>query len=538
MTHSDPGRSGQMAFDGYDIASWLVDLAQRRGAHPFLIWSPFEGEPNVLSYSEFLERVRHLAGGLQRAGVGVGDRVLVHLDNCPETLLVRFACAWIGAVCVATNSGASSDELSFFAESSAATCAITQERFLSLVNTACPLMRWIAVTDAAGMEQSESRYKAFSELYGEPADLRPADPCAEASVLYTTGSTARPKGVVWTHANVLWGARLNAQQQGLSPEDVHLLFLPLFHVVGLSWAFFSTMWVGGTVVLQPRFSKSRFWPVAQMYRATVSSHVNFTTTVLAQQTVPQHFFRTWVTARYDRTQEQKFGVSMVAGWGMTELVTQVVVASPYAPTVHGGIGRPSLGYVVRIENDMRVLVRSGEAGHLVVRGVPGLSIFKCYEGDPGSTETAFDEDGFFMTGDRVRLFEDGSISFEDRLKDVIKVGGENVSALEVEQFIAKLPGVREVAVVARPHSVYGETVVAFVVPADRNSTHSLPTSVAAACAGGLARFKVPAAIRVIDELPRIGVGKVAKTTLREIAKADVGDAMPQGIRIPTSALDA
>ncbi|MGO4327141.1 class I adenylate-forming enzyme family protein [Cupriavidus sp. 2TAF22] len=527
-----PGMDLANPYEGCDIASWLVELARRRGAHPFLVWEPMDAEGRTYTYEAFLDLVRKLAGGLASRGVKPGDRVIVHMENCPETILMRFACAWSGAVCVATNPLAAGPEVAYFAQSSGAVCAVTQPKFADMFAEHCPGLSWIAVVDE-GPADSHSRAETdrmvpFSSLIGEPLPQRIADPLAPASVMFTTGSTSRPKGVMWTHANVLWAAEANCRQQEIREDDIHLLFLPLFHVVGLSWCFFSTMWAGGTIVLQPGFSRSRYWPVAMKHRATVGSHVHFTLAALRAEPVPDHAFRRWVTSTHDRAAMAHYGVDMVAGWGMTEVLIQVLVSRPEQGALTGGIGRPSLFCGVKVVDDNGSPVRPGEAGNLLVKGVRGLSIFREYDGDVAATDASFDDQGFLITGDRVRLKEEGWFEFTDRVKDVIKVRGENVSAAEVEAVILKVPGVREVAVVGKASEMQGEYVVAFVGQAaglSDDQAQALPGTILEHCSRNIARFKIPKEIHVVAKLPRIGIGKLAKATLREwAASGGVGQA--------------
>jgi len=509
---------------GYDIASWLVELARRRGEHPFLVWEPFDGASRTYTYRGFLDTIRRLAGGLAQRGVKPGDRVIVHMENCPETILMRFACAWAGAVCVATNPLSAGPELEYFAQATGAVCAVTQPKFARLLATHCPGLSWVAVVDDVpvdpAQEQAVATMVPFCALLGDALAQRPADPSAPASVMFTTGSTSRAKGVVWTHANVLWAAEVNARQQGIREDDTHVLFLPLFHVFGLSWCVFSTMWAGGTIVLQPGFSRSRYWPVAMKHNATIGSHVHFTLAALRSEPVPAHAFRRWVTSTHDHAAEAHYKVGMVAGWGMTEVLTQVVVSNPEQGPLTGGIGRPSLYYDVKVVDDDGRQVSPGEAGHLLVKGRRGLSVFSEYDGDSAATEGAFDSEGYLKTGDRVRLHEDGWYAFTDRAKDVIKVRGENVSAAEVEAAILKVLGVREAAVVGKPCELQGETVVAFIGHSSDLSdqqVEALRETIREHCERNLSRFKIPAEIHVVAKLPRIGIGKLAKATLREWA---------------------
>jgi len=512
-------------FAGYDIAALIEDRARQRGSHPMLVWAPVEGPGEAWTYARFADEVARIAGGLAARGVRPGDRVLAHLENCPEMLLVRFACAWLGAVCVATNAMAAGPELAYFAETSNAVAAVTHPKFRGLLAAHAPGLKWIAVTSTdAGTPPASGTAPApsdtFGTLLGAPVPRRAPDPDASASIMYTTGTTGRPKGVVWTHANVLWGARLGAIQQGIRADDVVQNFLPMFHVVGFSWTFLPALWAGATVVLQPRFSASRFWPVALEHRATVTTQVLFTLNVLAQSPVPAHHFRQWGVARHDATAQALFGVPcLLPAWGMTEMVAQPIVGDPAAPPRPLSLGRPSPAYAIHILDDDGRPVRPGEVGHLLVGGRRGLSIFAGYDGDADDDDAAaFDDHGRFRTGDRVRLHDDGSIQFADRTKDIIKVGGEGVSAGEIEAVVARVPGVREVAVVAKPDSSYGEVVAAFVILAPDVASDRLPEiadQIRAHCQAALAKFKVPRDIIVVPDFPRVGFGKVAKSQLRD-----------------------
>ncbi len=240
-------------FAGVDVP-WLVDLrARTRRDHPFLIWEPFEGPGETLSYGAFRHRVGRLAAGLARRGLKPGDFLLVHLDNCLETILAWYAAAMLGAVAVTTNTRSSAEELSYFAEHCGAAAAITQPAYAELVNAACRHIQWLAVTahDAGAPPpagRGPDRASAFDRLLAEEEHFprRAPEPMAPVGVQYTSGTTARPKGVVWTHANALWGAKVNAAHEDLRPEDVHLVYLPLFHTNAQAYSVLATLWAGGS----------------------------------------------------------------------------------------------------------------------------------------------------------------------------------------------------------------------------------------------------------------------------------------------------
>jgi crotonobetaine/carnitine-CoA ligase len=466
--------------------------------------------------------------------VGAGDRVLVLLENCPEALLVFFACAWRGAQCVPVNAASTAAELTYVVDKTQAAGIVTQPALLPVARAACG-RAWLVVTEtdagrppAASVEADAVQTQAFASLLAEPLPPAEVDPSTPAAVLFTSGTTARPKGVVWTHANVLWGAKMGALQEGLRATDVHLVFLPLFHVVALTWSVLPTMWAGGSLVLQPRFSASRFWDTALAHRCTWSSMVPFCTAVLATLPVPAaHSFRMWGHAVYAPDHETLFRVRLLGWWGMTELVTHGIVGDPALPQSALTIGRPSVAYPVRVLDASGAPSRVGETGELRIRGEPGVSIFLEYLGDPQATRAAFDEDGFFRTGDRVVVQEDGAIRFVDRAKDVIKVGGENVAAPEVERVIAGVEGVQEVAVVAGPDPILGEVPVAFVTLRDAACGHAaLADEVLDRCRRELAGFKVPREVVIIDAFPRVSIGKISKAELRRRLQAGSGGESP------------
>jgi crotonobetaine/carnitine-CoA ligase len=231
-----PGVVGPFA--GMDVP-WLLRMrAQTRREHPFLIWSPFDAPARIWSYGEFHERVGALAAGLKTRGVRPGEFVLIHLDNCVEAMLAWFACAELGAIAVTTNTRSAPAEMEYFAGHCGAIAAITQPCYAEMVSTHCRNLRWLAVIShdaGAAPAQSAPRSDAFESLFADSADRprRATDPLAPCSVQYTSGTTSRPKAVLWTHANALWGAKVNAAHQDLHAGDVHQTYLPLFHTNAL-----------------------------------------------------------------------------------------------------------------------------------------------------------------------------------------------------------------------------------------------------------------------------------------------------------------
>jgi carnitine-CoA ligase len=485
-----------------DIASLLDRLARTRSTHPALHWVPFDGPGRSWTYGELVDDIFRLATELQRRGVSVGDRVVILGDNSPDVVRAWAAVPLLGAIAVSLNARSTVDELRWYGSHAAPVGAIVQRERASDVGSAMPDLRWL-VDDV-------------DAVVARDADVRRPviDPEWPASVLYTSGTTSRPKAVVWTHANCRWAGAVGAAHQSLRPSDVNLIHLPLFHTNALSYSLLSTWHAGATVVLQPRFSASRFWDVSVRYRCTWTSIVTFVERALSSHPSPdRHAYRGMGHSRCTPVGAGPGGVGTVGWYGMTETVSHPIIGGP--ADHEGSMGRPASEYDVAVLSDDGMPVGPGESGSLLVRGVPGVSMFAGYLGDDAATAAAYTDDGWFRTGDRVRLDEEGTLTFVERDKDVLKVGGENVGAPEIERVLLSVPGVRDAAVVGRPDPMLGDVPVAFVVVEDGPA---VVAAMEAACEASLPPFKRPREIRVVAKLPRATLGKVAKAQLRDWAQ--------------------
>ncbi|GAA5148206.1 ATP-dependent acyl-CoA ligase [Pseudonocardia eucalypti] len=509
-------------FNGMGVWRLMTTRAGVGGDRPFVTWQPFDAPARTWTYRELAREAASVAAGLARRGVRPGDRVLIHLENSPEFLFSWFACAALGAVAVTTNTRSAPDELAYYAEHCGAVAAITQPRFAELVAKAAPGLRFIACTDHDSGVPADSGEDPFAGLAGNPDDLvaAPSDPLAPVSVQYTSGTTSRPKGVLWTHANALWAARTNAAHETLRPEDCHLTYLPLFHTNALAYSTLATLWTGGRMVLVPKWSTSRFWDVSLRHGCTWLSLMGLTQRFILGSEVPAgHRYRLFGGPVCDLDSDARYGVKTLGWWGMTETLATVVVGDPYWPSRPLSMGRPAPEYGVRVLRADRTPVEPEETGQLEVHGIRGLSLFAEYLDNPEATAESFTEDGWFRTGDLVTWHGDGHLSFADRDKDMLRVGAENVSAAEVERVILQVPGVVEAAVVARPDDKLDEVPIAFVT-ASGADPDGIAELVGAACRRMLADFKVPRAVHVVRELPRSTLSKIDKKELRSVAAED------------------
>ena len=499
-----------LSIGGQSVAALFADWAERTPDKTFLIWAPFDGKPQTFSYAEFWTLSGQVAAGLAVRGAGAGDRILIHMENAPEFLLTWLACARLGAVAVTTNTKCTADEITYFLIKSRATGVVTHAAYLPVfAKMATP---FFLLADAGG----DGRAFADAVATGAPDRSPAVGPLDEFSIQFTSGTTSRPKGVVWTQANAVWGAWTTARNLGIRHDDICQVVLPLFHTNAQVYSLLSTLWVGATLVLQPRFSASHFWRAAVEHGSTWASLIPFCVKAALTQPIPSdHRFRLWVPAvALPDLVDGPLGIRTVGLWGMTETVTPSIIGDPERPAPLMCIGRPAPGYDIQVRGADGVSVGPGGEGRLYVGGIPGVTLFKEYLDDPAATATSFDAAGWFDTGDRVRIAENGDMFFLDREKDMLKVGGENVAASEVEAVILATGLVSEVAVVGQRHFMLDEVPVAFVIPVD-GAPEDLDKKLIAACREKLAEFKVVRAVHRVDALPRSTLEKVAKGVLRD-----------------------
>jgi len=511
---------------GQDIPHLLEHWAERKPDHPVLVWSPRDGASRHWTYRELLTDVRRLAAGLATRGIAKGDKVLVHAENCPELVLSWLACATLGAVAVTTNTKSVGAEISYFAEHTGAVAAITQPQYAAIVAEAAPGLKWIAVTaDNSGeppaAEEAGHGFEPFAALFADAADWRPrpAEPLLPFGIMFTSGTTSRPKAVVHTHANAVWASRTGPRNIDLTTDDVYVIFLPFFHVNAQSWSFFSVLGVGATAVLMPKWSQSRFWPVVVEHGVTHTSVMPFVVPSLLSPDKPaEHSLRVGVFGLIVPELERASGISIYAAYGMTETVTHAISGKPSEQLPARSMGRVTPGYEIAVvDKETGELCADGRTGELWLRATRGIQLFLEYYDNPEANAKAF-EDGWFKTGDMVRMGEGGNVFYQERDRDLLKVGGENVSSREVEDLVLTHPAVAQVAVVGKRHEFLDEVPVAFVIPTPGDHDEAaVEAEIIAMCRASLAGFKVPRAVYFVDAFPLGTLDKILKNRLREMA---------------------
>jgi crotonobetaine/carnitine-CoA ligase len=522
----DEAQQRQAAFHyaGLDIARFLEQRAAQRGSDPFLIWDSRGGEERRWSYAEFRHEVLCVAAGLAARGIAKGDRVLIHAENCPEMVIAWYACAVVGAIAVTTNAGSVAGELAYFAAQAGVRAAITQPRFARLVAENAGRLDWLAVTADNSGEPPQSDAHP-----GEPFDAlrldaaraprRTPEPLLAAGIIYTSGTTSRPKAVVHTHANFLWAGRIGPLVLEFGARDVHYAHMPFFHTNAQLWSTATALGAGGSVLLVPRVSVSRFWEDVVKHGVTHMSLMPLIERGVADLPVPEgQRFKVVQGGVPPRAFAARVGARAVAAYGMSETVIHTIHAHSASAWEGMTIGRPSPGYEVKlVDAESGRDAAPGEPGECLIRGVRGVQLFLEYFDNAEANAKAFTADGWFRTGDIMRIGDDGSFYYLDRDKDRLKVGGENVSASEVERVVLQVAAVAEVAVVAKPDRTLGSVPVAFVLRRPgAEQEESVRAAILARCEAELAKFKRPREVRFVDDFPRATLNKIAKAKLREL----------------------
>ena len=473
------------------------------------------GDGRSYSYRDVDQGSARLARFLTDLGVSAGDRVSVQVEKSPEMLMLYLACLRAGLVFHPLNMAYTAGELDYFlhnAEPSVVICDPAHEAAIKQIADAAGT-RFIFTLDGDG------NGSLFARSADTPADFgivaRAADDLA--ALLYSSGTTGVPKGIMLTHANLLRNTEALVEAWGFTKDDRLLHALPIFHVHGLFVAIGCVLLSGASMRWLPAYNARKV--MAFLPECTVLMGVpTYYTRLLALASFTSKTasnVRLFISGSAPLLEEtfiefeSRTGHRILERYGMTE--TNMNTSNPLnGERKPGTVGPPLPGVEVRITDDDGNVLPVGEIGNLQVRGP---NVFIGYWKMPDKTAEDFTADGFFNTGDKGRIDEDGYVSIVGRAKDMVITGGLNVYPKEIELFIDDLPEVSESAVIGVPHADFGEGVVAVVVPESISDVSE--SDIVEACRKDLANFKVPKRVVFVDELPRNTMAKVQKNVLRE-----------------------
>ncbi|MEO8692612.1 MAG: AMP-binding protein [Acidimicrobiales bacterium] len=496
--------------DAISFARVWQHAVAARADQTFLIFESSSGHCAEWTYAEFDSAVARVAHALHDDGVGEGSAVHLALTNSPSFVAVWLACAQLGAWMVPSDPMAKAPELAGHISRTAPVVGVCSVERASVYRSAAPeSLRVIEV------HEDDVDLAPFGNVEYADWPLPALDD--RLAVMFTSGTTGVPKGVVVTQANYAFAGMVMARAAGLQAHHRQLVVLPLFHANAQYYSFASAIWAGASVALMHTFSASQFCAQATRHRATHASLFAAPMRMIlarhhGEGTKLEHcWYAMNVSDDQHATLTDLLGCRPRQLYGMTETIPAVLTDAVAHP-VPSSMGFVSPHCEVDVHNGDGRSVGPGELGEVVVRGDRGVTIFDGYLDMPEVTRDSF-RDGWFLTGDRARRDGEGRHYFDGRHSEVLKVAGENVSTVEVELVLAQHPKVFEAAVVGQPDAVRDEVPVAFVVardPADPPTVDELLLW----CAARLGKAKQPRSITLLPELPRTSVGKIRKFLLR------------------------
>ncbi len=499
----------------YSLAATILKRADLDPGNTAIIF-----EERETSYGELVGRVRRLAGVLRAGGVCAGDRVGYLGVNHPAFLETLLATTALGAIFVPLNFRLTGTELEFIINDAGVHTLVADDALRPVIE---PVRGALCCRRYLAAEHADDGWEHLEALIGD------AEPCPGhvavgvhdvAVIMYTSGTTGRPKGAMLTHGNLIWNNVGAAFALGIEIDDITLTAAPLFHIGGLNVTTLVAMQAGATVVLHRAFDPAKALADIERYRCTTMFGAPAMFLFMAQQ--PQFAdtdlssLRSLVVgaAPVPKSLLEVYGargVNLDQGYGLTETSPLVsFLKSQYTASKLGSAGKPGLFGEVRIADAENRPVAPGEVGEILYRGP---NVMKGYWNRPEATAEAIDEDGWFHTGDAGYLDEDGFLFISDRVKDMVISGGENVYPAEVEGVLYEHAAIAEVAIIGLPDEKWGEAVTAVVA---LNEGESLTLEELREFADGrLARYKLPLRLHVVDALPRNPAGKVLKFELRQ-----------------------
>jgi long-chain acyl-CoA synthetase len=438
------------------------------------------------------------------------------MPNGVEYIIAYFACWELGALAGPINSLLKARETAYVISNSEAKALLVNSSFIPTIDSVrqeLPQLSNIIVFDREADATQDVTLKD-----SQPIEIQPDD---EAIIIYTSGTTGKPKGCLLTHRNVIANARQISEWLGFGPEDRLLTVMPLFHMNAVSVTTMSALYAGGSTVVSPKFSASRFWQLVSDYQITSFGSVATMLSMLlttypegvpADLKTKQLRFAMCgsapVPAETIKRFEEMFGCLVVEGYGLSESTCRSTFNPPDQRRRAGSCGLP-IGNEMRVVDDNDNDVPTGCLGEIVLRGE---NILKGYYKNPEATKNAF-RNGWFHTGDVGYRDKDGFYYIVDRKSDMIIRGGENIYPREIDEVLYQHPSVAAAAVVGMPDELYGEEVAAFVVL--REGSEVSEEQLIEFCKGRLADYKCPKTVRLVKDIPKGPTGKLLK---RELVK--------------------
>ena len=500
-------------------------LEQRVIATPNTDFLFSESDGRRFTYAEFDRAVDRAANMLASRGVRKGDVASLLLPNSAEYVIAYFACWKLGALAGPVNSLLKAQEMAYVISNSEAKAIVVHSQFLPTIESVrsqLPALQAVICFD--------DEAQATKDFSGQTNKI-PATPIEmddQAIIIYTSGTTGKPKGCLLTHHNVIANARQISEWLGFTERDRLLTIMPLFHMNAVSVTTMSALYAGGSTVVSPKFSASRFWEILSDYRVTSFGSVATMLSMLLTaypDGVPEGLKTDQlrfamcgsapVPAEVLRRFEETFHCLVIEGYGLSESTCRSTFNPPDERRRPGSCGMP-IGNEMKVVDDDDREVSAGTLGEIVLRGE---NILKGYYKNPEATATAF-QSGWFHTGDIGYRDRDGFYFIVDRKSDMIIRGGENIYPREIDEILYQHPAVAAAAAMGVPDPLYGEEVAAFLVLKDGMNVSE--EDLLSYCRQRLADYKCPKTIRFVAEIPKGPTGKLLKRELSRLYSSSSG----------------
>ncbi|MFD0692939.1 long-chain fatty acid--CoA ligase [Paenibacillus sp. GCM10027628] len=495
--------------------SWETEWFERRSRMTPDKTAVVDGRTGMnWSYRQLQERTERLAMALRQWGIKKGDRVALLAPNGLYYFELLFACARTGAVLVPMNWRLSPVELAYILEDCSYKLVFYHEELEALANSVEPGLRISLQSESYANAGEEGMIGTTVQATAQYQALAAKEPLL---MIYTGGTTGKPKGVVLSHRSVYANASNTVLSWGLTDQDVTITYLPMFHTGGINALSLPVLLAGGTVVVEREFEPER---AVMLLVSACCSVVLMVPTMYHLLVQTESFYhaqfphmRSFISGGapcpltiYDAFADK--GLPFKEGYGMTEAGPNNFYLTPAdAARKRGSVGRPMICNRIRIMNEQGIEAAAGEVGEIQISG---QHLFEAYWNNPQATADAC-SDGWFHTGDLGRRDDEGFYFIVGRKKEMIITGGENVYPLEVEHLLQQHPAVAEAAVIGLPHAKWGELVTAVITL--RHGSHVTGEELQAYCALQIGKYKVPKKILFVATLPKTPVGKIDKNSL-------------------------
>lgn len=500
------------------VAELLGERSKEYTDKEFLVVEDRHGALERVTYREFQEQVEKLAWVLEGKGIRKGDKVLLHLPNGSAFMKSWFAILTLGAVMVPTNILSPEEEMKYLVSHSESKLIITEKEYEQKFSSfGLPLLFSRLGEDRQGIWLEAEIEKA--DPFVDFPKLHPSD---DAAILYTSGTTSKPKGVVLTQQNYLHTGKQMAETLGYQPDDRVLIVLPMFHGNGQYYMAMPALYAGASIAITEGFSATNYVKQAKRLQGTVGSLFSAPIKMILKKEYDpkdaENPLRLLIHAQAltDQQYEEfrsRYQVELRQLYGMTETIAIPLMNPVEHLQDHISIGKEACGYSVLLRDGEGREVAPGEEGEITVYGERGLTIMKEYFKNPSATAETI-QGNWLYTGDMAKVDpESGLFYFVDRKKDMMKRSGENIAAGEVEAVINEHEAVFESAVISVPDPIYEESIHAFVI---LKENHKLAAEeLLDWCRERLAKFKVPQEIHFTEDFPRTSVGKIQKQQMKK-----------------------